>query len=176
VVETTDPRVVVLVEGASDAAAVATLARTWAVPAVVHVLGGVTNTRSHARRLRSGGAPVLLGVCDAGEQRFLERVDPPLDGVYVCDRDLEDELIRAAGTDVVLEVLDELGDLARLRTFQGQPEWRGRPLHDQLRRFAGTRSGRKQLLAGSLAARLDPGSTPEVLARLLRRLGSPSVV
>lgn len=162
-----------LVEGASDAAALTALARTWGVGLDLVVMDGVTNVRRHAARLRAAGDPVLLGVCDAGEQRFLDRVDPALAEVFVCDRDLEDELIRGVGTDGALSVLDELDELGRFRTFQGQPEWRGRPVADQLRRFAGTRSGRKAVLAGALATRLGPADTPAVLARLLRRAALP---
>lgn len=162
--------VVVLVEGASDAAVVELLAARPAPDLEVVAMGGVTNVARHVRRLVGRSpAPVVLGLCDLPERRFLERVDPPLDGIFVCDRDLEEELIRAVGVDPVLEVLADLGDLDRFRTFQGQPEWRGRPLADQLRRFAGTRSGRKAVLATALAGRLGPDDVPPPLARLLAR-------
>lgn len=164
----------VLVEGPSDAAALRVLAVARGVADTLEVvdMGGATNAARQARRLRASyDDPVLLGLCDAREQRFLERVDPGLAGVFVCEEDLEDELIRALGPETVLDVLAGLGDLARFRTFQAQPEWRGRPEHDQLRRFAGTRSGRKTALAAALAARLEPATTPEVLVRLLREVG-----
>jgi hypothetical protein len=38
---------------------------------------------------------------------------------------------------------------------------------EQLRRFAGTRSGRKAVLAAALAAALTPAATPTPLRRLL---------
>lgn len=171
---TQPPRVHVLVEGASDAAAISVLAATWGVAVHLVEMGGVTNARHHAARLRAADDPVLLGVCDLREHRFLDRVRPELDEVYVCDRDLEEELIRAVGTAGVIEVLDDLEDLGRFRTFQAQPEWRGRSLPDQLRRFAGTRSGRKAVLAGALAGRLSPATTPDVLGRLLRRCAGQS--
>ena len=63
-------------------------------------------------------------------------------GFYVCDADLEDELIRALGAAAVERVLDTQGELAPFRTFQQQPAWRGRPTEQQLRRFLGTFSGR----------------------------------
>jgi hypothetical protein len=161
-------RVVVLVEGASDAAAVELLADGIGPGLEVVAMGGVTNTAHHVRRLADRRPPpALLGLCDRGERRFLERVRPPLDGIFVCDRDLETELIRAVGAAGVLEVLAELGELDRFRTFQGQPEWRGREVGDQLHRFAGTRSGRKATLARALAARLGPGDLPAPLADLL---------
>ena len=59
-------------------------------------------------------------------------------GFFVCDSDLEDELIRALGTDAVERVVDARGVLGPLRTFQKQPEWRDRPVEEQLRRFLGT--------------------------------------
>lgn len=167
--------VVVLVEGRSDALVVEHLLGQHSLAGRLDVvpMGGVTNIRHHVRRLAGGAArPVVLGLCDAGERRFLEAADPPLDGVFVCDRDLEEELIRAVGPDRVLEVLDELDDLGRFRTFQGQPEWRGRPVTDQLRRFAGTRSGRKDLLARALARSLDPDRVPAPLADLVERVRS----
>ena len=54
-------------------------------------------------------------------------------GFYVCDADLEDELIRALGAAAVEEVIDaDLEDeLESWRIFQQQPAWRG-PSH---RRF-----------------------------------------
>ena len=160
--------VVVLVEGASDAAVVELLAEGIGPGLEVVAMGGVTNAARHVRRLAGRiPAPVVLGLCDVGERRFLERVDPPLDAVLVCERDLEEELIRAVGTGRALEVVGQLADLDRFRTFQGQPEWRDRPLADQLRRFAGTRSGRKAVLARGLAARLAPAEVPAPLADLL---------
>jgi hypothetical protein len=113
---------------------------------------------------------VLLGVCDERERRFMERERPELADVFVCERDLEDELIRAVGPEAVVDLLDELGELGRFRTFQEQPEWRGQPLHDQLRRFAGTRSGRKAVFAARLAVELTAGTLPAPLAGLLDRV------
>ena len=162
--------VVVLVEGASDAGVVELLATAGGLGPGLEVvaMGGVTNITRHVRRLADGTpAPVVVGLCDAGERRFLERADPRLDAVLVCDRDLEEELIRAVGPEQVLDVLAELAELDRFRTFQGQPEWRDRGLAEQLHRFAGTRSGRKAVLARALAARLAPDDVPRPLAELV---------
>lgn len=168
--------VVVLVEGRSDAAVVGLLAEGLGPGLEVVAMGGVTNVRHHLRRLSGRSpSPVVLGLCDVGERRFLERADPPLDAVLVCDRDLEEELIRAVGPARVLDVLAELGELDRFRTFRAQPEWRDQPLADQLRRFAGTRSGRKTTLATALASRLGaaevPGPLAELVATARRHLG-----
>lgn len=165
--------VVVLVEGGSDVAALDALARVDGTRERCDLvaMGGITNVAAYVARLRRERPDaVLLGVCDERERRFMERERPDLAAVYVCVRDLEDELIRAVGPEAVVALLDELGELGRFRTFQEQPEWRGRPLHDQLRRFAGTRSGRKAVFAGRLAAVLTQDSLPAPLARLLQRV------
>jgi hypothetical protein len=176
-------RVVVLVEGASDAAVVRVLCRARGlVDAEVHVrdMGGVTNVGRHLRAL-DGSTPVL-GLCDAPEERFViralrragqdigDRVGLERLGFWVCDRDLEDELIRALGADQVVAALEELGEADRFRAFQGQPQWRGRPVADQLRRFAGTTSGRKLTFARRLAEQLTPPTTPPPLAGLVDRV------
>ena len=123
-------------------------------------------------------------MCDAGEARFFVRAlqvngDRPRreadladHGFYVCDADLEDELIRALGPERVLGVLCRLGLQGRLATFQRQPAWRGRPLHDQLHRFAGVASGRKTLLAGALAEGLAPHEVPVPLRRLVAEMAN----
>jgi hypothetical protein len=172
----------VLVEGRSDAVVVAHLLRTHGLPlARVEVMDGVTNIERELTRLASTapGAEVC-GLYDAAEERFVRRAlarrgiradghtDLARAGFFACDADLEDELIRALGTDVVEEAVTELGELPRLRTFQRQPEWRGRPPAAQLRRFAGAGSGRKERLAADLAGRLTPATTPAPLARLVR--------
>ena len=160
--------VVVLVEGESDAAVVELLADGVGPGLEVVAMGGVTNVAHHLRRLADRSpAPVVLGLCDARERRFLERADPPLDAILVCDRDLEEELIRAVGPE---QVARRAGRAVRPRPvpyLPGQPEWRDRPLADQLRRFAGTRSGRKAVLARALAARLGADEVPAPLAELV---------
>ena len=60
----------------------------------------------------------------------------------VCVADLEDELVRALGAERVEQLLEE-HDRSSLRTFRKQPQWRGRPLHDQLRRFLCSSDRRK---------------------------------
>jgi len=81
-------------------------------------------------------------------------------GFFVCDRDLEDELIRALGVSGAQNVLAEQGDLDRFRTFQRQPAHRGEDPHDQLRRFLGTAAGRKIAYAAHLVKALPPGQLP----------------
>jgi len=174
------PPVVVLVEGASDAAVVQVLCRARGLdPEGVDVrdMGGVTNVGHHLRALDDGTR--VLGLYDAPEERFVVRAlrgegydvrdgsDLAGLGFVLCDRDLEEELIRALGPQRVQDVLADLGELDRFRAFQRQPQWRGRPVCDQLRRFAGTTSGRKLLLARRLAEELDHTTTPAALTTLV---------
>jgi hypothetical protein len=179
------PSVVVLVEGASDAAAVRVLCAGRGLDrgrVEVRDLGGVTNVGHHLRGLAAG--TTVLGLYDAPEERFVVRGlrsagrgasgevtdDLAAHGFWMCDRDLEDELIRALGPERVTQVLEELGELERFRAFQRQPQWRGRAVHDQLHRFAGTASGRKLLLARRLAEELTPASTPAPLTHLVEAI------
>lgn len=178
-------RLVILVEGPSDVASLRTLAVARGLDETRHAfelvsMGGVTNARHHLRRLaEESPVPRVAGLYDAPEERYVLRAlrslglhvrsrdDVERQGFFVCDRDLEDEIIRALGPELVEQVLDDLGLIDRFRTFQRQPEWRGRPVADQLRRFAGVASGRKTLFARALTERLTPGSTPRPLAALI---------
>lgn len=182
-------RVVVLVEGRSDAAVVEHLAVARGLDtddgAVrVVAMGGVTNIRAHLTRLAGHRDVRLLGLCDAPEERFVVRAlqdcgrpvatrdEMAAEGFFVCVRDLEDELLRALGPEAVESALSEIGQLGGFRTFQRQPEWRDRELHDQLYRFAGSGSGRKLLLAERLARQLTPVTTPRPLAHLVDHMAA----
>ena len=170
--------VVILVEGRSDAVVVERLLLDQGVGARVLAIGGVTNFARELARNECDGT-TILGLVDGGEVGILLRAlrrrgwdvtgaeALETHGFFVCESDLEDELIRALGTDAVLDAVDELGELARFRTLQRQPEWRDRPVADQLHRFAGSGSGRKERLARALALRLTPATTPPPLAALL---------
>jgi len=184
-----DVRAVVLVEGLSDRVAVEALAlrhgRDLAAEGVSVVpIGGAQAIR---RALDLYGPPgldlVLAGLCDVGEERSyrrgLERAGLGSDltregmerlGFYVCEADLEDELIRALGPDAVEHVVETRGDIAPFRTLQKQPEWRGRPLHDQLRRFFGSGGRRKIRYARFLVEALELDRVPRPLDRVLRHV------
>ncbi len=170
-------RSAVLVEGTSDKAAVEALARKRgrdlaAEHVTVVALGGVTNI-GHFLTLFRGFGLRYAGLCDAGEIRYFERgleragLGTDLDraglaelGFFVCEPDLEGELIRALGVDRVEAVVDALGDLHDLRVFQNQPFQRARPPEVQLHRFMGTQSGRKAKYAAALAEALDEAPAP----------------
>jgi hypothetical protein len=88
-------------------------------------------------------------------------------GFYVCVADLEDELIRALGVGSVERVVEAQGELGSFRTFQRQPAQRGRATDQQLRRFMGTRAGRKIQYARLLVEALDLAQVPRPLDRVL---------
>lgn len=181
------PGAVVLLEGESDVAAVRTAAETTGtdLSAVRLVdMGGITNVGAHLRALDVSGRADLpvLGMCDAGETRFvvgaLERSGHRLGdaedlsraGFFVCVSDLEDELLRAVGTERAMAALERHGLADRVAALRQQPAWRGRPLHDQLHRFAGVASRRKALFATAMTAELAPEELPDPLRLLLDRL------
>jgi len=180
---------VVLVEGMSDQAALATLAArrgrdlrsdgVFVVP-----MGGATNIGHFLRLFGPRGFGVrLAGLCDEGEEgdfrRGLERagLGAGLDraglaalGFFVCVADLEDELIRSLGVRRVEQLIEAQGELGPFRTFTRQPAHRNRPREQQLRRFMGTRSGRKIHYGHVLAAAVDLTRVPGPLAGVLSRI------
>jgi hypothetical protein len=177
---------VVLVEGVSDAAAVKAaafvLGRDLGERRVrILQLGGVTNFRKYLLALGPRGLRIpVAGLCDGSEQHHLirgldaaglgrpdDRDDLAALGFFVCWRDLEDELIRALGTDHVLDVVERNGDLPLFRTFQKQPAKREQPIDRQLHRFFGTTSGRKERYARFLCGRLQPDTVPAPLRGLI---------
>lgn len=170
-------RTAVLVEGLSDLAAVDALAaargRDLAAEGVgVLAMGGAMNVGRYARLLGPPGLGLrLAGLCDEREQpyyvRGLERVGAPARGhVFVCAADLEQELIRALGAPRVVELVAAEGDLRALRTFMVQPAQRGRTPEQQLRRFLGTKKGRKIHYGRVLVEALPRDRVPEPLEGL----------
>ncbi|MCX4462327.1 ATP-dependent endonuclease [Streptomyces sp. NBC_01728] len=173
-------RTAVLVEGPSDFAAVEALAarcgRDLAAEGVcVVAMGGAMSIGRYAGLLGPPGLGLRLrGLCDVGEQRFydrgLKRAGVPREGFFVCVADLEDELIRALGTARVEEAIGAGGDLRAWQTFLGQPAQQGRPRQQQLRRFLGTKKGRKIRYGRLLVETLAPGQVPGPLEGLLASL------
>ncbi len=177
-----EARTVVLVEGLSDQRAVETLAarlgRDLAADGVAVVaMGGATNVGRFISRFAGAGLRVS-GLVDEAQApvfaRAVERAGLGADlagaGFFVCVADLEDELIRALGPERVEDVLDAEGDLALFRKFQGQPAQRGKPAAALLRRFLGTRSGRKIHYGRVLVAAVELDRVPAPLERLLARI------
>jgi hypothetical protein len=67
-------------------------------------------------------------------------------------------------------VIDAQGDLGRFRTLQKQPEWRGRPAKEQLRRFMGSGGRRKIRYARLIVDALDLTQIPRPLDGVLSRV------
>ncbi|BFO17905.1 hypothetical protein SHKM778_42930 [Streptomyces sp. KM77-8] len=113
----------------------------------------------------------LTGLCDEGERgyyaRGLERAGAGQAEFFVCAADLEDELIRALGVDRVEELVRAEGETRPLRTFLNQPAQRDRTDQERLRRFLGTKKGRKIRYGRVLVEALRPERVPTPLDALL---------
>jgi hypothetical protein len=178
----------ILVEGVSDMVALEALAARRgrdldAEGVAIVAIGGAQALGNALRRINAEGRDVrLAGLCDASEEggfrRALERAGLGSDltretmerlGFYVCDPDLEGELIRALGAAGVERVLEQNGNLASFRTFQKQPQWQGRPAEAQLRRFFGSSAG-KIKYARPLVEALELTVVPRPLDRVLEHV------
>jgi hypothetical protein len=176
-------RAVVLVEGVSDKVALETLAvrrgRDLAAEGVsVVAIGGAQAIGRFLDLYGPHGSNVgVAGFCDVGEEgafrRALERAGFGGDidraamerlGFFVCDRDLEDELIRSLGVEAVEEILAAHGKLGSFRTYQKQPAHRARATEEQLRGFL---TNWKVRLAAPLVEALDVGRVPRPLDGVL---------
>jgi predicted ATPase len=125
----------------------------------------------------TGFGLTVAGLCDeTDEGRFLAGLEhvglgvgltrqtmEPL-GFFVCVVDLEDELIRALGTQTVEQIVDGNGDNHAFHTFQQQPNQTARPLEEQLCGFIGRR---KIEYAPLLAEALDLANLPAPLEGVL---------
>lgn len=175
----------ILVAGESDANAIETLAwkqgRERASEAIVVVpMGGVTNIGHFLGRLGPPGRRVrLAGLCDLGEERIVlqalnaagirarDRNEMESAGFFVCQPDLEGELIRILGPAIVEQIIEQEGEMSSFRRFQAQPAQRERLVDAQLRRFMGTRSGRKVRYGALLVGALDSENIPHPLSGVL---------
>jgi OLD-like protein len=174
---------VILVEGTSDQRAVEALAarrgRNLAAEGVSIVpIGGAHAIAAALGRFGPGGLDLTLaGLCDAGEEhafrRGLERAGLGSDldrigmealGFYVCDTDLEHELVRALGVETVLGIVREQRELGPFGTFQKQLAKRDLELEEQLWRFMWNRKVR---YAPLLVDALDLDRVPRPLDGVL---------
>ncbi len=180
---------IVLVEGISDQIALETLAERRGRDldgdrVVVFPVGGAHAITRYLTRFGPQGADLrLAGLCDASEEDIFRsgltraglgspqaRPDMERLGFHVCVEDLEDELIRAAGTARIEALFDSQGDLGSFRTLQRQPAWREQDVDAQMRRFLGSGARRKlryaRLLVGSVDLDLVPHPLDAVLAHV----------
>jgi RimJ/RimL family protein N-acetyltransferase len=183
-----DARAIVLVEGLSDRLALEALAarqgRDLAAEgvSVVDVGGAQAMGASLDRFGPHGMGLAVAGLFDDSEELHvrhgleragfgstLSRADIEGLGFHACVEDLEDELIRALGADTVLGIVEARGELTPFRTLQKQPDWRRRPVEQQLRRFLGN-SSRKIGYAPSMVEALDDSRVPRPLEAVLRHV------
>jgi len=179
-------RAVILVEGWSDQAALEALAlrrgRDLAAEGIgVVPMGGITNIGKFAQALGPRGLGIrLAGLCDAAEEPYVTRTLQRMElgsvrsreerealGFFVCEADLEDELIRAVGPSGVERVIEAEGELESFRRFQDQPAQRRRSAHAHLRRFMGTRARRKIRYGSLLVEALQLERVPRALDLVL---------
>jgi hypothetical protein len=179
-------RAAVLVEGVSDQRALEALAlrrgRDLEAEGVAIVpIGGAQAIGRFLERFGPQGEDVeLAGLCDAGEERDykrgleraglgsdLTRADMEQLGFYVCVENLEHELVRAVGTDAVLEVIASEDELGSFRTYQKQLAKREYSLDDQLWGFMWNRKSRyATLLVNALDLTRVPRPLDGVLAHV----------
>ncbi len=174
---------VVLVEGRSDEIAVRTLARLRGRDlaaegvSVVAIGGAQAMSRFVAAYGPAGADARLAGLCDQAEEPDVRRalgragVAPGAGraglealGFFVCERDLEDELVRSLGVAATEAVLAAHGKLAAFRTYQKQPAHRMRTPAEQLHGFL---NNWKVELAAPLVEALDPAHVPRPLDGVL---------
>ena len=186
-------RAVVLVEGISDQLALETLAgrqgRDLAAAGIVIVpMGGAhAITRFLLRFGPKGEGLTVTGMCDGGEEHYFRRglaaagLGSPQNrmqmeqvGFFVCDQDLEDELIRAAGPPAIEALLDAQGDLGSFQTLRRQPAWRNEPFQAQLRRWLGAGARRKLRYACLLTLSVPINGMPRPLPAVLAMAGGPA--
>ncbi len=178
---------VILVEGASDRRALTTLARRQgrdlaSEGVTIVATAGVTNLGRFLHILGPHGHDAkLAGLCDhpeVGELRDAlalggltaptgRDVDLEALGFFVCVRDLEDELVRALGTDAMIDLIESQGQLRGFRSFQNQPAQRQKTVHAQLWRWLGNHKIR---YAPLMVGALDLAAVPRPLSGVLDQL------
>ncbi len=179
-------RTVVLVEGISDQMALQTLARRHgrdlgAEGIVIVPIGGAHAVTRYIEMFGPQGAGLtIVGMCDAGEADHVRRglaaagLGSPRNraemerlGFFVCDEDLEGELIRAAGRAAIEALLDTQGDLGSFQIFRQQPAWREEDFDAQVHRWLGAGARRKIRYARLLVQSLPLDGIPRPLAAVL---------
>jgi hypothetical protein len=183
-------RTIVIVEGETDRLALTTAARRVgrdleAERILVAPIGGAHAIARFLTELRREQVDVeIAGLCDQAEEgifrsaleragygRELSRNEMERLGFFVCEADLEDELIRAIGTEAIPRLTELQGDARAWLTFRGQPAWQARPMDQQFRRFIRSVSDRNARYIRALVDGLEPERLPPPLRRLLTHVG-----
>lgn len=178
---------VVLVEGISDQIAIEALAprlgRDLNTERVVVVpIGGAQAIERYVEHFAAASAAArrvpVIGLCDIGERdhfgKAFDRHGLAGEGAgfFVCDADLEAELIRATAPnapDDLEAVLDAEGDLGAFRTMQKQAAWRDRPFDEQMHRWIRSHARRSSRYAALLVNELPVQQMPQPLVDVVRR-------
>jgi hypothetical protein len=155
---------VVLVEGVTDRIALEAVALRLGLDLGGTEIVAIGGAQAIRRAAAQHEGERLVGLCDAGEERWFRRVLG--EATYVCDKDLEDELIRALGADRVQDVVAAQNELETFRSFQNQVYWRGRPVERQLRRWL-QNGGRYLRYPPLLIEAMEPDEVPRPLADVL---------
>lgn len=155
---------VVLVEGITDRLALEAVARRLELSLREIEIVPIGGAQAIRRAFAEYEGQRVAGLCDAGEERWFRRVLG--DATYVCETDLEDELIRALGAERVQDVVAAQGELETFRSFQNQVYWRGRPVERQLRRWL-QNGGRYLRYPPLLVQAMEQNEIPRPLADVL---------
>lgn len=172
-----EARAVLLVEGVSDQIAVDASARVLGIDldaagVVVFPINGAHAIGRVLPELQATAPTArICGLFDIGEERFVRRaleasgMAPA--GFFICIEDLEDELLRAAGPELVESVIAAEGDRSSFATMRAQPAWRDAELLAQARRFIGAGARRKHRYAAAFVEALGPDRLPQPILDLL---------
>jgi hypothetical protein len=155
---------VVLVEGITDRLVLEAVARRLRLDLAGVEIVPIGGAQAIRRAAANYAGERVAGLCDLNEERFFRRVLG--DATHVCDKDLEDELIRALGPRRVEAVVAAEGELDTFRKFQNQLFWRGKPVEAQLRRWL-QNGGRYLRYPPLLVAALEPDEIPRPLSGVL---------
>jgi hypothetical protein len=155
---------VVLVEGITDRIALEAVAQRLGLDLSGIEIIPIGGAQAIRRASSQYEGDCVAGLCDVGEERWFRRVLG--DATYVCDKDLEDELIRALGPQRVEDVITAQGELETFRNFQNQVFWRGRPVERQLRRWL-QNGGRQHRYPPPLVEAMEPDEIPRPLVGVL---------
>ena len=164
-----DATTVILVEGASDKAAVEAVAgrhgrRLAAEGTVVVAMGGAHAVGRVADRLADRPELRVTGLCDRGEASFFAAASIEF---HSCDADLEDELIRCVDRSELERLLAAEGDLAAFRTLQKQGPWRDRSFPEQMHRWLRAGAQRNLRYAHLIPLTADVDRLPPPLVAVL---------